>query len=320
MKFAKHALSVIEIEGHAILDLQNNIDESFEKACELLFACQGRVIVTGMGKSGHIGRKIASTLSSTGTPAFFVHPAEAAHGDLGMMTSKDVLLAISHSGTSNEILMILPTIKHLGIPIITLTGNPDSPLAKVSNIHLNISVSREACPLGLAPTTSTTATLVMGDALAVALLEARGFSKDDFARSHPSGALGKRLLLSVDELAHWKEEIPCVNQSVSIPEALIEVTEKKLGMTCVVDDDGILVGIYTDGDIRRTLTKEFNIHTTRLSDVMTRSIKCIPHGTLAIDALNKMKEFAITSFVMVDEYNRPDAVIHLHDILRSGII
>lgn len=319
MDFCKLGLAVIETEAEAIFELTKRIDHRFESACEYLLACKGRVVVTGMGKSGHIGHKIAATLSSTGTPAFFMHPGEASHGDLGMLTKQDVVLAISNSGHTQEIMVLLPILKRLEIPLITLTGNPKSTLALTATVNIDISVHQEACPLGLAPTTSTTVSLVMGDALAIALLQARGFSAEDFALSHPGGVLGKRLLLKIDDMYHQGEELPIVNQDLTVRDALIEVTAKKLGMTCVVDEHGYLVGIYTDGDVRRTLTQCYDINTTPINEVMTRNCRTISEGLLAAEALTIMQNHSITSLVVVTDDNRPKAVLHLHDLLRSGV-
>lgn len=319
MNFCQLGLAVIETEAKAVFDLTQRIDERFEKACEILLACKGRVVVTGMGKSGHIANKIAATLASTGTPAFFIHPGEACHGDLGMITRQDVVLAISNSGNTSEIVVLLPMLKRLEIPLIALTGNTQSTLAKTADVNLDISIEQEACPLGLAPTTSTTVSLVMGDALAIALLQARGFSAEDFALSHPGGALGRRLLLKIDELCHRGDELPLVSEHATISDALIEVTAKKLGMTCVVNSHGRLTGVYTDGDIRRTLTNHFDINTTPLTAVMSRQCKTIKAGTLAAEALAIMQKYTITSLVVIDEEQRPVAVIHLHDLLRAGV-
>ncbi|KTD48876.1 polysialic acid capsule expression protein [Legionella rubrilucens] len=319
MNFCQLGLAVIETEARAVFDLTQRIDERFEKACEILLACKGRVVVTGMGKSGHIANKIAATLASTGTPAFFMHPGEACHGDLGMITRQDVVLAISNSGNTSEIVVLLPLLKRLEIPLVALTGNNQSTLAKTADVNLDISIEQEACPLGLAPTTSTTVSLVMGDALAIALLQAKGFSAEDFALSHPGGALGRRLLLKIDELCHRGEELPLVSERATISEALIEVTAKKLGMTCVVDSHGRLTGVYTDGDIRRTLTRHFDINTTPLTEVMSRQCKTIKAGTLAAEALAIMQKYTITSLVVIDEEQKPVAVIHLHDLLRAGV-
>lgn len=319
MNFCKLGLAVIETEAQAISELTQRIDHRFETACKLLLACKGRVVVTGMGKSGHIANKIAATLSSTGTPAFFMHPGEASHGDLGMITGQDVVVAISYSGHTQELVILLPLLKRLGVPLITLTGSMTSVLASSATVNLDIGVTKEACPLGLAPTTSTTVSLVMGDALAIALLQARGFSEKDFALSHPGGTLGKRLLLKIDDLWHANDDLPIVLENVTIRDALLEVTSKKLGMTCVVNQRGILTGVYTDGDIRRTLTHEHDINSTPLSDVMTRSCLTIQPGLLAAEALDIMQKHVITSLVVVDEQQRPAAVLHLHDLLRAGV-
>lgn len=319
MNFCQLGLAVIETEAQAVFELTQRIDHKFENACEILLACKGRVVVTGMGKSGHIANKIAATFSSTGTPAFFMHPGEASHGDLGMITRQDIVVAISNSGFTHEIVTLLPILKRLEVPLITLTGNENSTLAKAANINLDISIRQEACPLGLAPTTSTTVSLVMGDALAIALLQARGFSAEDFALSHPGGALGRRLLLHIDELCHQGEELPIVHEQATINEALIEVTAKKLGMTCVVDSHGYLTGVYTDGDVRRTLTQNYDIKTTPINAVMSRKSKTIAKGMLAAEALAIMQKYCITSLVVVDEQNRPSAVLHLHDLLRAGV-
>jgi arabinose-5-phosphate isomerase len=320
MNFCTLGLAVIETEAQAIFELTQKIDERFNKACELLLGCTGRVVVTGMGKSGHIAGKISATFSSTGTPSFYMHPAEASHGDLGMITPQDVVLAISNSGFTQEILTLLPLIKRLNVPLITLTGNPESTIAKTADVNIDLSIRQEACPLGLAPTTSTTVSLVMGDALAIALLQARGFSEEDFALSHPGGALGRRLLLRIDDLCHRDDALPIVHEQATISEALIEVTEKKLGMTCIVNDKGQLTGIYTDGDIRRTLTQNYDIHTAPLSQVMSRHCKTIHFGLLAAEALALMQKHSITSLVVVDSEHHPKAVIHLHDLLRAGVI
>ncbi|KTD39264.1 polysialic acid capsule expression protein [Legionella nautarum] len=319
MNFCKLGLAVIETEAQAVFELTQRIDENFETACNLLLACKGRVVVTGMGKSGHIGHKIAATFSSTGTPAFFMHPGEASHGDLGMITRQDTVLAISNSGFTNEIVTLLPLLKRLEVPLIALTGNNESTLAKAADVNIDLSIRQEACPLGLAPTTSTTVSLVMGDALAIALLQARGFSAEDFALSHPGGALGRRLLLRIDELFHHGEGLPVIKEDATIREALIEVTAKKLGMTCVVDSHGYLVGVYTDGDVRRTLNQNVDINVTAISSVMSRSCKAIKKGLLAAEALTIMQKYSITSLVVIDEENRPIAVVHLHDLLRAGV-
>ncbi|MFI4918161.1 MAG: KpsF/GutQ family sugar-phosphate isomerase [Legionellales bacterium] len=319
MNFCKLGLAVIETEAQAVFELTQRIDARFEQACELLLACKGRIVVTGMGKSGHIANKIAATFSSTGSPAFFMHPGEASHGDLGMITRQDTVVAISHSGNTHEIVTLLPLLKRLEVPLIALTGNCQSTLAKTADVHLDVSIKYEACPLGLAPTTSTTVALVMGDALAIALLQTRGFSAEDFALSHPGGTLGKRLLLRVEELCHKGDELPLANEHATISEALIEVTDKKLGMTCVVDNQGYLKGIYTDGDIRRTLTHQYDINTTQLKEVMTQNGYTIDKTMLAAEALAVMQKHKITSLVVIDENKKPYAVLHLHDLLRAGV-
>lgn len=320
MNFCQLGLAVIETEAQAVFQLTQRIDDQFQAACERLLACTGRIVVTGMGKSGHIGKKIAATLASTGSPAFFMHPGEANHGDLGMLTRQDVVLALSYSGQTNEIITLLPLIKRLEVPLIALTGNTKSILAEAADIHLDVSVQQEACPLGLAPTTSTTVSLVMGDALAITLLQARGFSAEDFAMAHPGGSLGKRLLLRIDEMVHKGDDLPLVSELATVSEALIEVTEKKLGMTCVVNSQGILRGIYTDGDIRRTLTQQHDINTTPIRDVMTQHCQTIRPGLLAAEALAIMQKHSITSLVVVNNSVQPVAVIHLHDLLRAGVI
>ncbi|MDP3268757.1 MAG: KpsF/GutQ family sugar-phosphate isomerase [Legionella sp.] len=319
MDFCTLGLAVIETEAQAVFELTQRIDARFEQACNLLLACKGRIVVTGMGKSGHIANKLASTFSSTGSPAFFMHPGEASHGDLGMITRQDTVVAISHSGNTHELVTLLPLLKRLEVPLITLSGNPDSILAKSANVNLDVSIKHEACPLGLAPTTSTTVSLVMGDALAISLLQARGFSAEDFALSHPGGALGKKLLLRIDDLYHQGDMLPVCYETATISEALIEVTEKKLGMTCVVDKHGYLLGVYTDGDIRRTLTRQYDINTTQLKDVITRNCRTIHKGMLAAEALAIMQKHTITSLVVVSDDNRPQAVLHLHDLLKAGV-
>lgn len=318
--FNNLGLAVIETEAKAVLALKSRIDEKFSLACEYLIQCQGRIIVIGIGKSGHIGNKIASTFASTGSPAFFVHPGEAAHGDMGMIRHDDVIVAISNSGQTNEIVLLLPLIKRLDIPLISLTGDPNSVIAQASTVHLNVSVEEEACPLGLAPTSSTTAALVMGDALAIALLQARGFTEEDFAFSHPGGQLGRRLLLRVNELVHKNTEIPIVSLGTTLDKVLIEITQKKLGMTCVIDSSKKLVGIFTDGDIRRVLNKELDIHTTLIDHVMSSHPKTIHSNILAAEALQLMQNYQITSLVVVDDHHFPQGVIHLHDLLKAGVV
>lgn len=319
MNFCTLGLAVIETEAQAVFELCQRIDQRFESACEILLACKGRIVVTGMGKSGHIAHKLASTFSSTGSPAFFMHPGEASHGDLGMITRQDAVVAISHSGNTHELVTLLPLLKRLEVPLITLTGNHESALAKSANVNLDVSIKQEACPLGLAPTTSTTVSLVMGDALAIALLQARGFSAEDFALSHPGGSLGKKLLLRIDDLCHTGEQLPLTNENALVSEALIEVTNKKLGMTCVVNNYGILIGVYTDGDVRRTLTRQFDINTTQIKEVMSKNARTIHKGMLAAEALAIMQKHSITSLVVIDENNKPQGVIHLHDLLKAGV-
>ncbi|MDQ7014828.1 MAG: KpsF/GutQ family sugar-phosphate isomerase [Gammaproteobacteria bacterium] len=319
-KLQQLGLAVIKIERAALQELESRIDQQFVHACELILECQGRVVVTGMGKSGHIGGKIAATLASTGSPAFFVHPGEASHGDLGMITAQDVVLALSNSGETAELLTIIPIIKRLGIPLITLTGNPSSTMAKVANANLNVHVNQEACPLGLAPTASTTATLVMGDALAVALLESRNFTAEDFARSHPGGTLGRRLLLHVGDIMHTGDEIPRVLQSASLSEALIEMTRKGLGMTAIVDTQEIMLGIYTDGDLRRSLDAEINLHQTTIAEVMNSECKTIAVDILAAEALQRMDQYKINALLVTDEQRRLVGALNMHDLLRAGVV
>jgi arabinose-5-phosphate isomerase len=317
-------IEVIQKEAEALLDLSKQINQhSFNTACSLIFNNrQGRVIVLGVGKSGHVGAKIAATLSSTGTPAFFVHGSEAGHGDMGMITKNDIVLAISYSGQSSEIVNLLPLLKRLNITIIAITGNKISSLAKAADVHLDISVKSEACPLNLAPTTSTTAALAMGDALAIALLSISDFSKEDFALKHPSGALGRKLILTIDDIWHTGDNLPKVNETSCIKDAIIEVSNKKLGMTCVTRENGEFAGIYTDGDLRRSLNKNIDINTVTLTTVMTPAHACqvVAPGLLAHDALVLMRAFKITALVVIDSNLVPVAVVHLHDILQAGVV
>jgi arabinose-5-phosphate isomerase len=313
-------LAVLETEAEALHGLRERIGDAFVAACRHMLACSGRIVVVGMGKSGHIGGKIAATLASTGTPAFFVHPGEASHGDLGMITTQDVVLALSNSGETDEILTILPIIKRLDVPLVALTGNPASALGRQATVCLDVSVAREACPLGLAPTASTTAALAMGDALAVALLEARGFGADDFARSHPAGRLGRRLLLLVDDLLHTGSDLPVIGESARVAEALFEMSAKRLGMTAVVDEHGELTGIFTDGDLRRGLDRDIDVHNTRVADAMTRDCKTVAPGTLAAEALQMMQTHKINALLVVDEQRRPVGALNIHDLLRSGVL
>ena len=317
--FIESGLRTIKMEVEAVGLLSSRVDQQFSIACETILACQGRVIVTGMGKSGHIGNKIAATLASTGTPAFFVHPGEASHGDLGMITKTDVVIAISNSGNTNEIVTLLPLIARLGIPLISMTGDEQSQLAKAACANLDVSVTIEACPLNLAPTTSTTVTLVMGDALAIALLEARGFNAEDFAFSHPSGALGRKLLLRVKDIMHEGDQIPVVTADKTLQDALIEMTQKGLGMTTIMSDDAKLVGIFTDGDLRRIIDLKVDFATTSVSDVMSADPKTIPQNMLAAEALTIMEKASITALI-VEEKDHITGVLHLHDILKAGVI
>jgi arabinose-5-phosphate isomerase len=314
------ALAVIQTEAEAVIALTAQINEQFVAACHLMLQCSGRVVVTGMGKSGHIAGKIAATLASTGTPAFFVHPGEASHGDLGMITRQDVVLALSNSGETLEILTILPIIKRLGVPLIALTGNPLSTLAKFASVHINVGVAQEACPLGLAPTSSTTAALVMGDALAVSLLETKGFTRDDFALSHPGGSLGRRLLLKVSDIMHAGEEVPVVEIGALVSKALLEMTQKKLGMTAVVNAENQLAGIFTDGDLRRMLEKNLDVHVTVIDQVMTRSCTVIRTEMLAAEAMQIMEIKKINALLVVDEQQYLLGALNMHDLLRAGIV
>ncbi|MBT3197081.1 MAG: KpsF/GutQ family sugar-phosphate isomerase [Gammaproteobacteria bacterium] len=312
--------AVIREEASAIEALLERIDHNFDQACAMMLHCDGRIVVIGMGKSGHIGSKIAATLASTGSPAFFVHPGEASHGDLGMVTEKDVVVALSNSGETSEVLMILPVIKRLGVPLISLTGNPDSTLAKASEVHLNIAVEREACPLGLAPTSSTTATLVMGDALAIALLESRGFTAEDFARSHPAGALGRRLLLRIEDIMHRGERIPLTTTGSMIREALLEMTSKGLGMTAVIDAHGTIQGIYTDGDLRRTMDQKLDIQTTPIDQVMTTHCTTIAAGMLAEEALKIMEHNNINGLFVVNAEQQVVGALNMLDLLHAKAV
>ncbi len=319
-KLRELGLAVIRVEAQAIFALAEQINDDFVTACKLLFACTGRVVVIGMGKSGHIAGKIAATLASTGTPAFFVHPGEASHGDLGMITRHDVVLALSNSGETEEIIRILPLIKRLGVPLIAMTGNPASTLSSIATVHLNVAVEQEACPLGLAPTSSTTAALVMGDALAVSLLDARGFTRDDFALSHPGGSLGRRLLLRVSDIMHSDEDMPTVPSTALISSALLEMTEKKLGMTAIVDESNRVIGIFTDGDLRRTLARNIDIQNTAISVVMTPQCALISANILAAEAMQIMEQKKINALIVVDEQNIAVGALNMHDLIRAGIV
>ncbi|MGL4858904.1 MAG: arabinose-5-phosphate isomerase KdsD [Enterobacteriaceae bacterium] len=310
---------VIDIEREGLAHLYQYINEDFDRACRLIFPCQGKVVVMGMGKSGHIGHKIAATFASTGTPAFFVHPAEASHGDLGMITAQDIIIAISNSGESAEILTLLPIIRRLKVPLICMTACPESTMGKEADVHLNIHVPEEACPLGLAPTSSTTATLVMGDALAIALLQERGFTAEDFALSHPGGALGRKLLLRVSDIMHSGDEIPCVRRDALLRDALLEISRKKMGMTVISDDLQEIAGIFTDGDLRRIFAQNIDLNSAKIADVMTRGGVCIHSHALAVDALNLMESHKITSILVVDN-QKLVGVLHMHDILKAGVV
>jgi arabinose-5-phosphate isomerase len=318
--FITSGLRTVELEAKAVSQLTPRINQNFVLACETILACQGRVVVTGMGKSGHIGNKIASTLASTGTPAFFVHPGEASHGDLGMITKADVVIAISNSGSTSEVTSLLPLIIRLGIPLISMTGDINSQLSQAACAHLDVSVTSEACPLNLAPTTSTTVTLVMGDALAIALLEARGFSAEDFAFSHPGGALGRKLLLRVCDIMHKDEDVPKVMIDQPLQDALIEMTQKGFGMTTIISKDKTLIGVFTDGDLRRAIDQKVNISTTTMAAVMSPHPKTINKDMLAVEALTIMESTSITALIVEDEKGRPTGVLHLHDILRAGVV
>lgn len=314
------AREVLTIEAAAVQALTQRIDETFLRALDIILSCEGRVIVSGMGKSGHIARKIASTLSSTGTPAYFVHPAEASHGDLGMITSEDVFIALSYSGESEELLTIVPMIKRQGAKLISLTGNPQSSLAQTADAHLDAAVDKEACPMGLAPTASTTAALALGDALAVALLDAKGFGAEDFARSHPGGNLGRRLLTHVRDIMHTGAEIPAVRDNALLSEAILEITRKRLGMTAIVDEAQRVLGIYTDGDLRRTLEKKLDFASTRISAVMSHNPRCLSPDSLAAEAVQIMEQHSITQIVVVDTGNKLVGALNMNDLLRAKVI
>jgi len=318
--FNKLATRVLEIEARAINDLIAGINNDFSRACELCLECEGRIVVTGMGKSGHIGNKIAATLASTGTPAFFVHPGEASHGDLGMITTKDLVIAISNSGETAEILTLIPILKRIGIPLIAMTGKAKSSLGDAADVILNVAVSEEACPLNLAPTASTTATLAMGDALAVALLESRGFTKEDFALSHPGGSLGRRLLLRVSDLMHGDDDLPVVSESTSLSDGLLEMSRKGLGMTAVTDSNGELAGLFTDGDLRRALDKELDVPATTMADLMVRGCKTVKADMLAAEAVRLLEQNKINGLIVVDDNNHPIGALNVHDLFRAGVM
>ena len=318
--FQQLGREVIATELAEITALQRRIDESFTQACELLLNCKGRIVVTGMGKSGHIGGKIAATLASTGSPAFFVHPGEASHGDLGMITKNDIVIALSNSGNTAEIATIIPILKRFGVPLISMTGDESSTLATAADINLDVSVSKEACPHDLAPTSSTTVALVMGDALAVALLQARGFTAEDFALSHPGGSLGKRLLLHVSDIMHTDERLPKVLQTATVSQALLEMSKKGLGMTAIVDQQDKVLGVYTDGDLRRSLDKNIDVHNALISDVMTKNCRTTSADELAASIVKIMDDHGINGFLVTDENNKLIGAFNMHDILRAGIM
>ncbi|AYA42006.1 arabinose-5-phosphate isomerase KdsD [Xenorhabdus nematophila] len=317
--FQQAGKKVLHIELDGLTSLEQYINDDFSQACELMFGCEGKVIVMGMGKSGHIGRKIAATFASTGTPSFFVHPGEASHGDLGMVTPKDLVLAISNSGESNEILALISVLKRQKVPLICMTNNDNSSMGKAADIHLCIKTPQEACPLGLAPTTSTTATLVMGDALAIALLQARGFTAEDFALSHPGGALGRKLLLLASDLMATGDDIPRVSRTATLREALVEITRKKLGMTVICNDNMQIQGIFTDGDLRRIFDMGIDLNNAKIADVMTAGGIRIKPNSLAVDALNLMQSRHITS-LLVTEGDTLLGVLHMHDLLQAGVV
>lgn len=319
--FAASGRRVLDLEARGIVAVADRIDGDFSAACRVLLACAGRVVCTGMGKSGHVARKIAATLASTGTPAFYMHPGEAGHGDLGMVTDADVVLALSNSGETEEVLMLLPVLKRQGNRLVAMTGRPDSTLAREADVHLDVRVPAEACPLDLAPTTSTTAALALGDALAVALLEARGFTADDFARSHPAGALGRRLLLHITDVMHAGDDVPRVPPDAPLSAALVEMSRKRLGMTAVVDDAGVLLGLYTDGDLRRTLDDAgIDLRGTRIGDVMTRDPKTIGSDALAVEAARLMEAHQINALLVVDADRKLVGALNIHDLLRARVV
>lgn len=318
--FREHGRDVVALEAKAVAALANRIDEGFVRACELILECKGRVVIVGVGKSGHIGGKIAATLASTGTPAFFVHPGEASHGDLGMITPEDIVLAISNSGESKEILTILPIIKRMGVKLIALTGNTSSSLTRQADASLDVSVEKEACPMNLSPTASTTAALAMGDAIAVALLRSRNFTREDFARSHPGGLLGRRLLIYVEDIMHTGEQIPLVTHDASLQDALLEMTSKGLGMTGVIDKQGCLCGIYTDGDLRRTLNQGVDVYRAKISDVMTHEPTTIGAGRLAHEAVQLIRQHNFNGLYVVDSDNHVLGALNMQVLLRAGIV
>ncbi|WP_312759873.1 arabinose-5-phosphate isomerase KdsD [Pantoea brenneri] len=317
--FQRAGKAVLRIEREGLEQLDQYINDDFARACARIYSCQGKVVVMGMGKSGHIGKKMAATFASTGTPAFFVHPAEASHGDLGMVSNNDVVIAISNSGESNEILALIPVLKRQNITLICMTGRPESAMARAADVHLCVSVPQEACPLGLAPTSSTTATLVMGDALAVSLLEARGFTAEDFALSHPGGALGRKLLLHVADIMHSGDELPHVTRDASLRDALLEITRKNLGLTVIVDDLMKIEGIFTDGDLRRIFDMGIDFQRATIGEVMTPGGIRVRPNMLAVEALNLMQTKNITSILVADD-DHLLGVVHMHDMLRAGVV
>ena len=314
-----HARQVLDIEAKSLMEISGNLDESFTKACEMLLACKGRIVVSGIGKSGHIGRKISSTLSSTGSPSFFVHPAEASHGDLGMVTNEDIVIAISYSGESSELSLITPVLKRESTKVIAITGNKNSTLADLADLTLECRVSHEACPLGLAPTSSTTATLALGDALAIALLRAKGFTETDFARSHPGGSLGRRLLTRVSDLMKTGDEFPKVTPDANIQKAIVEITSKKLGMTAVMDNEKLL-GIITDGDLRRVFQKTKSLENILARDVMSLQPRTIQHNALAAEALQVMENSSVNQLIVTNELGEPFGALGMHDLLKAKIL
>jgi len=318
--FKETGIRTVKMELAAVESMLSRIDDSFARACALMMECQGRVVVTGMGKSGHIANKIAATLASTGTPAFFVHPGEASHGDLGMITATDVVLALSNSGNTSEVVTILPLVKRMGVPLITMTGNPQSAMAELADANLDTSVEIEACPLGLAPTSSTTVSLVLGDALAIALLEARGFSAEDFAFSHPGGTLGRRLLLKVSDIMHTGDMIPAVRSGVSLKESLLEMSAKGFGMTCIMDSGNKILGVFTDGDLRRSLDRQLDLHRCAIDDIMTTDFKYVDKNMLAAEALSLMQNNKINALPVVESDRSVAGVFNMQDMLRAGVI
>ncbi len=314
------ARAVVSTEAAAVARLESRIDDTFVEACEIILACRGRIVVLGMGKSGHVAGKIAATLASTGTPAFFVHPAEASHGDLGMITADDVVLVLSNSGETDEVKQIVPLLKRLGVDIIAMTGRPASTLATHADVNINVEVATEACPLGLAPTSSTTAALVMGDALAVSLLETRGFTAEDFARSHPAGQLGRRLLLHIRDVMHSGDEMPVVAETATLAQAIMEMTRKRLGMVAITAGDMKVLGVYTDGDLRRTMEQALDLHNTLIGEVMTRNGKSILACALAVDAAELLQKHKIQGLLVVDEQSRLQGLLNFQDLLQAGVV